>query len=221
MQGAIGCERREKVGVSRARSGREPDNTAVSVQYYTATSLDGFIADPDNSLSWLLQFGDGDDTGYAEFIADVGALVMGSTTYEWVFRELGLADKPEAWPYEQPTWVFSSRQLPVVAGADLRLVSGAVTDVYPDQLAAADGKNLWIVGGGDLAGQYADAGLLDEVIVDIAPVTLAAGSPLLPRRIAIPPRLRLVEARSNGGVFARLRYAVVQAADADPASPGT
>jgi dihydrofolate reductase len=191
----------------------------VSVQYYTATSLDGFIADPDNSLSWLLQFGDGDDTGYAEFIADVGALVMGSTTYEWVFAELGLAHKPEAWPYEQPAWVFSSRQLPVVEGADLRLASGAVTDVYPDQLAAAGGKNIWIVGGGDLAGQYADAGLLDEVIVDIAPVTLAAGSPLLPRRIATPPRLRLLEARVNGEVFARLRYAVDPAADAEQHPP--
>ena len=180
----------------------------MSVQYYTATSLDGFIADPDNSLSWLLQLGDGDDTGYTEFIAGVGALAMGSTTYEWVVRELGLADKPEAWPYEQPTWVFSTRDLPIVAGADLRLVSGAVAEIFPDQLAALEGKNLWVVGGGDLAGQYADAGLLDEVIVDVAPVTLAGGSPLLPRRIAIPPRLRLVEARINGGVFARLHYTV-------------
>jgi dihydrofolate reductase len=191
----------------------------VSVQYYTATSLDGYIADPDNSLSWLLQFGDGDDTGYGEFIAGVGALVMGSTTYEWVFRELGLADKPEAWPYEQPTWVFSTRRLPAVAGADLHLVSGAVTDAFPDQRAAAGGKNIWVVGGGDLAGQYADAGLLDEIIVDVAPVTLGGGSPLLPRRIAVPPRLRLLEARINGGVFARLHYAIDPARDVDERAP--
>jgi dihydrofolate reductase len=182
----------------------------VSVQYYTASSLDGFIADQDNSLGWLLQFGDGSepDTGYAEFIAGVGALAMGSTTYEWVHRELGLADRPEAWPYAQPTWVFSSRDLPPTAGADLRFVSGDVRDVVADQQAAAGGRNIWIVGGGDLAGQYADAGLLNEIIVDVAPVTLGAGAPLLPRRIAVPPRLRLVEARANGGVFARLRYAV-------------
>ena len=191
----------------------------MSVQYYTATSLDGYIADPDNSLSWLLQFGDGDDTGYAEFIAGVGALVMGSTTYEWVFAELGLADKPEAWPYEQPAWVFSTRRLPAVQGAELHLVSGVVADAFPDQLAAAGGKNIWIVGGGDLAGQYADAGLLDEVIVDVAPVTLAGGSPLLPRRLAVPPRLRLMEARINGGVFARLHYAIDQTADASQHAP--
>jgi dihydrofolate reductase len=180
---------------------------AVSVQYYTATSLDGFIADPDNSLSWLLQFGES-DTGYAEFISEVGALAMGSTTYEWVCAEMGLVEKPEAWPYRQPTWVFSTRDLPKVADADLHFVSGDVRDAYDDQRSAAAGRNIWVVGGGDLAGQYFDAGLLDEVIVDVAPVTLGGGSPLLPRRIATPPQLRLLEARVSGGVFARLHYAV-------------
>lgn len=180
------------------------------VQYYTATSLDGFIADPDNSLSWLLELGDGSDTGYNAFIADVGALAMGSTTYEWVHRELNLADEPDAWPYEQPTWVFSSRTLPDVPEADIRFVAGDVKDMFDEQRTAAAGRNLWIVGGGDLAGQYDDAGLLDEVIVDVAPVTLGSGAPLLPRRIT-SPRLRLQEARVNGGVFARLRYTVQRA----------
>lgn len=69
----------------------------------------------------------------------------------------------------------------------------------------ADGRNVWIVGGGDLAGQFADAGLLDEVIVTIAPVTLGGGAPLLPRRI----ELRLEEVARNGD-FASARYAVVR-----------
>ena len=193
----------------------------MGVHYYTASSLDGYIADPDNSLSWLLQFGDGDDTGYEAFIAEVGALTMGSTTYEWVYAELNLAEDPAAWPYRQPTWVFSSRQLDPIPDADIHFVSGAITDVYPEQLEAAGGRNIWVVGGGDLAGQYADAGLLDEVIVDIAPVTLGGGAPLLPRRIATPSRLRLVEAKINGGVFARLHFLVEAAEpqpDADPAA---
>ena len=62
-------------------------------------------------------------------------------------------------------------------------------------------------GGGDLAGQYADVGLLDEIVVDVAPATLGRGAPLFPRRLATPPRLRLLEARPNN-VFARLRYSV-------------
>ncbi|MDQ3094702.1 MAG: dihydrofolate reductase, partial [Actinomycetota bacterium] len=55
-------------------------------QYYTATSLDGFIATADHSLDWLFirqQEGDG-PMNYGEFIADVGAVAMGSTTYEWI-----------------------------------------------------------------------------------------------------------------------------------------
>ena len=75
-----------------------------------------------------------------------------------------------------------------------------------EEMAAAGGKNLWIVGGGDLAGQFADAGRLDEVIVYIAPVTLGSGAPLLPRRV----ELRLEELGRNRD-FACARYAVVRA----------
>ena len=49
--------------------------------------------------------------------------------------------------------------------------------------AAADGQNIWLVGGGDLVGQFADQGLLDEILLGIAPVMLGAGAPLLPRRL--------------------------------------
>jgi dihydrofolate reductase len=63
---------------------------------------------------------------------------------------------------------------------------------------------VWVVGGGDLAGQFADAGLLDEVVVSIAPVTLGSGRPLFPRRHA----LRLDEVARNGA-FACARYAVL------------
>ena len=70
---------------------------------------------------------------------------------------------------------------------------------------AAGDRNIWVVGGGDLAGQFADAGLLDEVLVTIAPVTLGAGAPLLPRRL----ELRLDELGRNGD-FACARFAVVR-----------
>jgi dihydrofolate reductase len=71
---------------------------------------------------------------------------------------------------------------------------------------AARGQNIWIVGGGDLAGQFHDRGLLDEVLLAIAPVALGAGAQLLPRVIA-RPSLRLVDVRRDGP-FALLRYAV-------------
>jgi dihydrofolate reductase len=53
-----------------------------------------------------------------------------------------------------------------------------------DQIAAqVSGTNIWLVGGGDLVGQFYDAGLLDQIILEMTPVTLGAGAPLLPRRI--------------------------------------
>lgn len=180
----------------------------MKTQYYTATSLDGFIATEDDSLDWLFPLGDINDTGYSAFIAEVGALAMGSSTYEWMLRH---ADKVAAetgspWPYTQPAWIFSSRQLPAIPGADLRFVQGDVRPVHAQMRAAAGSKNLWIVGGGDLAGQFFDAGLLDELVVQVGSVTLGQGKPLFPRRVT-SPALRLLSVRQVGTGFAELRYA--------------
>ena len=184
----------------------------MRTQYYTASSLDGFIADPDDSLDWLFPLGDIADTSYPTFIRDVGALAMGSATYEWMLRHVVApgATEPQPWPYEQPTWVFTSRVLPAVAGADLRFARGDVRPVHEAMAAAAGGRNVWIVGGGDLAGQFHDAGLLDDLFVQVGSVTLGAGKPLLPRRITQPP-LRLVSVRAVGTGFAELHYEVPRA----------
>jgi dihydrofolate reductase len=172
--------------------------------YYTATTLDGYIADPGDSLDWLL-VQDIDTDGpmnYETFIAGVGAIVMGATTYEWIrTRIVGGIDK---WGYAVPTVVLTHRDLPALEGADVRFASGDVAAVHADLVAAADGKDVWVVGGGDLAGQFADAGLLDEIVAAIAPVTLGAGRPLFPRRYA----LRLIELARNRA-FACARYAVL------------
>jgi dihydrofolate reductase len=112
-----------------------------------------------------------------------------------------------AWPYTQPTWIFSSRTLPRVPGANLFFAQGDVRPVHEQMRAAAKGKNLWVVGGGDLAGQFFDAGLLDEIIVQVGSVTLGQGKPLFPRRLTAPP-LRLTSVRQVGSGFAELRYEV-------------
>ena len=181
----------------------------MKTQYFTASSLDGFIADPDDSLDWLFPLGDVNETSYPAFIKEVGALAMGSSTYEWMLRHLigPEADQPQPWPYTQPTWVFTSRKLAPVPGADVRFVSGDVRPVHETMVAAAAGKNVWIVGGGDLAGQFYDHGLLDEMFVQIGSVTLGAGKPLLPRKITSPP-LRLVSVRQIRTGFAELHYEV-------------
>jgi dihydrofolate reductase len=177
--------------------------------FYTATSLDGFIADPNNTLDWLFQFGELEPNTFDTFLEGVGAIAMGSTTYQWLYDQ-GFsteADNPQPWPYSVPTWVFTSRQLPTMANANLRFVSGEVEPIHRAMAIAAGDKNLWIVGGGDLAGQFYDAGLLDELVVQIASVALGGGAPLFPRRV--DPPLQLLSAKTYGHNFAELHYRVV------------
>jgi dihydrofolate reductase len=172
--------------------------------YYTATTLDGFIADAEDSLAWLF-VQDQDTKGplnYDDFFAGVGALVMGSTTYEWLLAHLDLSGG--SWPYTIPAWIMTHRELPELEGADVRFAQGDAAKVHDDLVAAAGNKDLWVVGGGDLAGQFADAGLLDEVITYVAPVTLGSGRPLLPRRL----ELRLEETQQNKA-FITARFSVV------------
>jgi dihydrofolate reductase len=181
----------------------------VKTQFYTAASLDGFLATPDDSLDWLFPLGDIAETSYPAFIKEVGALAMGSATYEWMLRHvLGPeADQPGPWPYTQPTWVFTSRTLPGIPDADIRFARGDVRPVHQAMVEAAAGKNVWLVGGGELVGQFHDHGLLDELFVQIGSVTLGAGKPLLPRAIVSPP-LTLLSVRAVGTGFAELHYEV-------------
>ena len=181
--------------------------------FATAVSLDGFLADADDSLDWLFAVEGGEESlgGLAEFVAGVRVMVEGSTTYRWVLEHEDLLAEPSKWQGfygDRITYVFSSRaDLPLVPGADIRVVRGAVVDLAGELRAAAAGKDVWIVGGGDLAGQFDDAGLLDEVMLSVAAVTLGSGAPLLPRRIE-SARLRLVSV-NQVGQFAELRYQVL------------
>jgi dihydrofolate reductase len=177
-------------------------------QYYTATSADGFIADEHNSLDWLFEVGrgvetdpaDSHETEWDEFIGGVGSMAMGATTYQWVLEHERLLENPKAWHDwygDRPAFVFTHRELPPIPGVDLEFVSGPVADAYDDLEAAAAGRNIWVVGGGDLVGQFDDAGLLDEILLSVVPVFLGAGAPLLPRRIT-SERVSIREARQAG-----------------------
>lgn len=181
----------------------------MKTQYFTATSLDGFLATEDDSLDWLFPLGDLNDSSYPAFISEVGALAMGSATYEWMVRHADsvAAETGSAWPYTQPAWVFSSRQLPMIEGANIQFVNGDVRNVHAQMQAAAEGKNIWIVGGGDLAGQFYDAGLLDELILQVGSATLGQGKPLFPRRV-LSPVLHLTSVRQMGSGMVELRYDV-------------
>jgi dihydrofolate reductase len=178
-------------------------------QYYTATSIDGFIADEQNSLEWLMDVDGGSENPFGGFFAGVGAFCMGANTYEWVLENDNVLAEPRNWHDlygDMPCWVFGSRELPLVPDANIFMVSGDVQRVHEAMVVAAKGKNVWLAGGGDVVGQFVDHGLLDEIILGIAPTLLGAGVPLLPRHLS-SQELILTGAAAVGR-FAYLTYAV-------------
>lgn len=173
---------------------------AGRVRVFIACSLDGFIAGAEDDLSWLPEPDPQEDYGYAAFIAETGAILMGRGTYDAV------AAFPE-WPYgETPVLVATSRPLTpaaptvkAVKGTPARMLAGArrragELDVYLD--------------GGALIRSFLDAGLVDELVVTIVPVILGAGGPLFAgaaARRSLVPR----ETRTFPSGLTQLRYGVV------------
>jgi dihydrofolate reductase len=177
----------------------------------TATTINGWIADQQNSLSWLFSVEGGSEPDPAMLPQNATVMVEGSTTYEWVLGESDILAHPEKWREfhgDRPTFVFTTRDLPAPAGADIRFVRGDVADALPAIREAAGDGDVWVIGGGELVGQFFDAGALDEIALSIAPVFLDGGAPLLPRRIE-SDRVHLRSAAAMGP-FARLIYAISQ-----------
>jgi dihydrofolate reductase len=183
----------------------------AKTQYYCAASLDGFIAESDDTLDWLMKYegsfeGDAEPIkgAYDRYYEGVGALVMGSVTYEFVL-ELG-----RGWPYEgKPTWVLTTRDLPKPdgEGVDVRFANATVRDLHDELIAAAGERDLWVVGGGNVASQFADEGLLDELLVTVVPVVLGEGKPLFDRRLPGGPMQLTGTTRFDSGMV-ELRYEI-------------
>jgi dihydrofolate reductase len=183
----------------------------MSTIYMTTASLDGYLADEQHSLDWLFEVprdGDGHEEVGA-FVARIGAIAMGATTYQWMLDNLGVLEHPEewrSWYATVPTWVFTHRDLPAVPGIPIRFVHGDVRPVHREMVEVARPKDVWLMGGGEFVGAFLDAGLLDEIQVSLQPVDLGGGVRLLPRRLT-SARLKLQSAQRDGQVV-NVTYAV-------------
>jgi len=184
-------------------------NTMGRIRYDTATTINGWIADENNSLAWLFAVPGSSDAEHEIATPDSTVDVMGSTTYLWLLDESDMLAQPEKWAEffgTKTVFVFTSRELPVPVGADVRFVNSSVADALPTLREVAGDGDIWVIGGGELAGQFLDADALDEIALSIAPVALAGGAPQFPRRIE-SDRLHLTEARAVGQ-FVRAVYEV-------------
>jgi dihydrofolate reductase len=189
----------------------------TKTQYYCACTVDGFIAESDDTLEWLTSYDgsyEGDDAvtmngRYDEFYEGVGALVMGSATYEFV---LGHISGGGSWPYAgKPTWVLTSRDLPLPSpdATDVHFAKASVREIHPQLTEAAGGRHIWVVGGGNVASQYADEGLLDELLLTVTPVALGEGKPLFDRRLPGGP-MQLTSARPFDTGMVELTYEITR-----------
>ena len=134
---------------------------------------------------------------------------MGSVTYEWILDHLEVAGGGE-WPYRgKPCWVLSSRELPLPEGdgVDVRIANAPVSELHGEMAAAAGEGVLWVVGGGNVASQFADERLLDEVHVTVLPVALGVGKPLFARRLPDGP-MQLTGTRTFRNGMVELRYEI-------------
>ena len=169
---------------------RYDGRVAGRIRVFIACSLDGFIAGVDDDLSWLPPAGD-DDHGYAAFMADVGALLMGRGTYDVV---TGF----DAWPYgERPVLVATTRPL-LPAVTAVRAVQGPIAALVAEARVAAGEGDVYL-DGGELIRQALDADLIDELTVTVVPVILGAGHPLF-AGVAHRRQLELIGHRVAGSL---------------------
>lgn len=179
------------------------DKTAESkVTLHVVSSLDGFIARKDNTVSWLEDDGSVYEAGIrisaedaAVFVKSIDCYVLGSRTYEHAL-ELG-------WPYgDTPVVVVTSRTLPLPK-ASVEFYSGDLTTLLDEKLAARF-RNIWLVGGAQLSQSFLNLGLVDEIRLTIAPVLLGDGLRLFGPMREERWNLKNVTAYRNG--FVELTY---------------
>jgi len=141
------------------------------VVLFIASSLDGYIATKDDSLEWLFKVEGEGDNGFAEFYETVDTVLMGKRTYDWV-----MGQDIKEFPYKnKECYVFT--RLVVEDTENVRFVNDDIPN-FVHKLKQKEGKNIWIVGGGELLQSFIKEKLIDEIILTVAPTILGKGIPL-------------------------------------------
>ncbi len=168
---------------------------SVTITLFIATSLDGYIAGPDDDLSWL--FTDA-DYGFSEFYETVDGLIMGRGTYD-VVRKMG------KWPYPgKPTYVVSKNTDFSVDTPDTKAATGELEDLEVE-LVDLGLKNVWLVGGGELVRSFLDQQRIDRIVISLHPVLLGRGVALFSGGFP-GMRLKLEHAESFDSGLVQLTY---------------
>ena len=143
---------------------------ASRIRVYMAASLDGFIAGPDDDLSWLPTDAkpEGDAVSFEAFMADVGAMLMGRRTYD-VVQSFG-----GDWPYGATPVLVATRRPLEPAAPTVRSIEGSIDALLDQALDEADGRDVYLDGGGMIRAAL-EVGRVDELIITYAPILLGNG----------------------------------------------
>ncbi|QHQ62863.1 dihydrofolate reductase [Anaerocolumna sedimenticola] len=164
---------------------------------YIAMSLDGYIATKDDHLEWLFNTEGEGDNGYSEFYDTVDTIILGRRTYDWI-----LNNESDNFPYKnKQCYVFSKTMFGI--DKNVEFINGNVID-FTKKLKQMDGKNIWIVGGGELLHEFMEQRLVDEWIITIAPTIIGDGIPLF-KKLDFETRLVLKGIR-RFNQFTELHY---------------
>lgn len=179
---------------------------ARKIIVYIATSADGYIARPDGDVEWLNRRPRTVDYGMREFYPTIDTILWGRKTYDWLlnyYKERG--KKSGMFDTKLSNYVFS-RKPPKRAAPGVEFLSEPVKE-FAQRLRATPGKQIWMMGGGELIASFLDAGEIDEFDIHVIPVFIGEGIPLVaPRHRDVPLRLRTSRKYPDGVV--RLRYEV-------------
>jgi dihydrofolate reductase len=137
---------------------------------FIATSLDGYIAKPNDDLSFLkLVEKEGEDYGYAEFTANIDTIILGRRTYDWVLREIGTSHYDNG---ERNVYVITRTERQSVGKT--KFYTGNLKELV-QQLKSENGKNIYCDGGAEIVNELLKSDLIDELIVSIVPVLVGNG----------------------------------------------
>ncbi len=138
---------------------------------FIAQSLDGYIATKDDSLDWLFQVEGQGDNGYSEFYETVDTILIGKRTYDWIMEQ-----ENGQFPYNNKNcYVFSRSRY--TDTNEVKFINGDIVN-FTTTLKREEGKDIWLVGGGDIVHTFLKEKLVDELIVTVAPLILGEGIPL-------------------------------------------
>ena len=179
----------------------------MKVAYYVAMSLDGRIAGPEHDLAFLQTLSGGPEGyGYDEFIAGIDGLVVGASSWDFM--------KDYPWTYgDRPIWVLTHRdEVPAVEGAEMHVYAGDVGGLIAE-LEAAGLQSVWVIGGGNVVGQFLAADRLDELIVTVAPTFLGRGPALADGELPLRRFTLTAVERRDGDDGVQLRYERARGSD--------